>query len=866
MHRDFHLRRLGRQARGTVLLLTALASCMVTPNQMLADNPTLPAKGLLLPGEMRRRSGRATFDSVTLAVMRQGSVGLPFQAGQSSTDSAGNSAVWQEVTLTEKGGLPDGTRGRYLLLRVKSNESSVRVLHAPGTSVVYVNGEARIGDVYGHGYVYLPVLLRRGINEILMKISPRGRFRVELKEPARRVYLETSDATLPDLVVGRPVGDWAAVIVVNASPRRVKGLEIACQGEGVEKTVTTVPDLAPLTIHKVPFRIKGPIVREGEEPVIHLSLRTDSAKEAELNSRTTSPEKGTTDDQLTDNGSVQLTLRVRKSTDAVKRTFRSTIDDSVQYYGLRQADGSASDPSRAGIVLSCHGAGVTGIGQSSSYPTKTWVHLVARTNRRKFGFDWEDFGRADAMEVLSLAKRSLPHDPSRIYLTGHSMGGHGAWHLGTTFPDQFAAIGPSAGWISYARYGRPGRAGEDKTPMEKLIDRGSKAGDALELVDNVRHQGVYILHGQDDDNVPVSQARTMAETLGKFHHDWQIHEEPGKRHWWSNDLGDGGATCMDWPAMYDMFARHALPPVGSTRDVEFVTVNPGISSHCYWLGIHEQHRAHAVSRAHIMIWPNKGRFRGTTDNVALLRLDPTPLRSAGPLSVELDGQVIEEITRPEVGRQLWLQHEEGRWAVIDRPSLDRKGPHRYGAPKDELRHRFLFIVGTRGSADDARWTAAKARFDAETFWYRGNASVDVITDTEFRANDDPSRTVVLYGNADSNSAWHSLLADSPIQVRNGSISVGEKRLEGDGLATLFVRPRPSSDQASVVAVAAAGPLGMRRCQTVSLFVPFVHYPDYIVWRTPETASTKATVAAAGYFGMDWSLDQGESVWEDAPTE
>ena len=36
------------------------------------------------------------------------------------------------------------------------------------------------------------------------------------------------------------------------------------------------------------------------------------------------------------------------------------------------------------------------------------------------------------------------------------MGGHGTWHIGTLFPDRFAAIGPSAGWPFVRLTGEPG--------------------------------------------------------------------------------------------------------------------------------------------------------------------------------------------------------------------------------------------------------------------------------------------------------------------------------------------------------------------------------------------------------------------------
>ena len=88
---------------------------------------------------------------------------------------------------------------------------------------------------------------------------------------------------------------------------------------------------------------------------------------------------------------------------------------------------------------------MTGSGQARCYAPKSWGHVVAPTNRRRFGFDWEDWGRMDAMEVLEEAQARFGTDPRRTYLTGHSMGGHGTWNLGAHFPDRFAAIAPICG-------------------------------------------------------------------------------------------------------------------------------------------------------------------------------------------------------------------------------------------------------------------------------------------------------------------------------------------------------------------------------------------------------------------------------------
>ena len=123
----------------------------------------------------------------------------------------------------------------------------------------------------------------------------------------------------------------------------------------------------------------------------------------------------------------------------------SEIDGSVQHYGLQPAHPASDTETAPALVLSLHGASVEALNQAGSYAAKRWCHVVAPTNRRPFGFDWEDWGRRDALEVLDHAQRTLGSDPQRTYLTGHSMGGHGVWHVGATFPDRFAALGPSAG-------------------------------------------------------------------------------------------------------------------------------------------------------------------------------------------------------------------------------------------------------------------------------------------------------------------------------------------------------------------------------------------------------------------------------------
>ena len=803
----------------------------------------IPTTALVVEGLQAEAGQQLPADPVQVLLARRGSAPLNIKDGDSIQGFDQTDLKWQSMTLNAQGGLErEGSRhrGGYAYVVINSDAERTMILNAAGHQFAYWNGEPRGSDTYGDAKGHFPVRLRKGDNELLLRLSWRGKLRIRLYDAPQTLFFPGADTTVPHLVIGEPFDTWIAIIAVNATSKPMTGLKALATGDLVNPTETAVPTIPPMSMLKFGCRIAGPAPSSKEGVKVNVKLSGPDI-----------------DHQPSENFDVQARTR----NEPIKQTFVSNIDGSVQYYGLRQADPQSPEDGLPAIALSCHGASVEGIRQAGAYSQKSWIHLVAPTNRRPFGFDWEDFGREDAIEVLELAQKKLKHDPSRIYLTGHSMGGHGTWHIGATFPDRFAAIGPSAGWVSYKLYRMQDAENKDKVlaPMDEVIQRGNIASDTIALATNFKHQGVYVLHGAIDDNVPASQSQLMAKTLQEYHHDWRYREEPEKNHWWSNELSDGGAACLDWPEMYDMFARHSRPPAGAIREVEFVTANPGVSAKCNWLSIDAQIQQHKLSRVKILTYPNGSRFAGTTDNVRVLRLETSHLRGAGPLQVTLDGQELTNIPRPGNRGPIWLKKESDKWSIVAQPSAKVKGPHRYGSVKSELKHRFLFVYGTAGNDDTDAWIYAKARYDSETFWYRGNASVEFIADTEFDAQATKDRTVVLYGNADNNSAWKTLLGSSPIQVRDGSVTVGERTFQGDDLGTVFIQPRPGSDVASVIAISGTGDVGMRTSNPISLFLPFVRYPDLMVCQA-AVDGTQPIVHLAGYFGYDWSLQDAELVW------
>lgn len=746
--------------------------------------------------------------------------------------------TWTAIDADEKGWFNHKTlRGGYLHASVDCAEEMVMILHASGHSLVYVNGVPRAGDVYSYGWIEHPVRLVEGRNDFLFRVS-RGRVRAELVKPERSPALTKKDMILPHLLIGEKEPLWGAVRVINGGDGILTSLKIRCEVDGAPPLSTALRVIGPMTTRKVGFRIpaapdKNFSSDEEDSKVRATIVLIDAATGSQLDS-------------------LEFELARRSPQGNHNRTFISAIDGSVQYYSVTPGAIEVESSAKPALFLSLHGAAVRAESQSGSYKAKPWGHVVAPTNRRPYGFDWEDWGRLDAMEVLALAEKRFDTDRKRTYLTGHSMGGHGVWHLGATFPARFGAIGPSAGWYSFWSYGGK-KKDVQGSKIEELFARASNPSDTLELSRNFLHHGVYVLHGDRDDNVPVEQARFMREHLAKFHADFAYYERPGAGHWW-------GGACVDWPPLFDFFESHTIPEKNQAKTIEFRTFNPGISSRSGWVSIDAQERALDLSRVKVTQDVKKRSITGETENVAVLALDLDQLDDGDELSIELDGVKVKDVAIPADGDRIWLAHETNGWEQVARPDPSHKGPHRYGTFKDAFRNRMVFVYSTRGTREENEWSYAKARFDAETFWYRGNGSIDVVADSAFDPEAEPDRNVVVYGNADTNGLWPALLGSSPVQVEGDSLRVGTKVFEGADLGCYFVRPRPGSPTATVGVVSGTGLTGMNTTNMNMYFISGSGFADLIVFRADMLISHFDGVECVAYFGNDWSLETGDMAW------
>jgi len=522
------------------------------------------------------------------------------------------------------------------------------------------------------------------------------------------------------------------------------------------------------------------------------------------------------------------------------------------------------------LFLSVHGASVEATNQANAYKQKDWGHIVAPTNRRPFGFAWEDWGRLDALEVLKDSKNILKPDASTIYLTGHSMGGHGTWYLGATYPDYFASIAPCAGYPDLLLYRKsflkkslelpedvlikrgmtPELVKRLKIPyreneVEKLMKRAGTPSRTLELIRNYLHYGVYILHGEKDNIVPTFIARDMRSRLGSFHNDFTYYEYPEGTHWY-------GDESLDWYRIFDFFKERKLKNPNDIKMLEFYTGSPGVSASSNFITIHQQAKPFQVSSFY---FSKEKEFLIDTKNVETIEVNFSSLDEK-VASVHINGSEFDVLGK----NNMFFREVDGAWVVAKAPSLKEKGPHRNGGFKDAFRHNMVFVYATKAGTVENEWYYHKALFDAETFWYRANGTVEIVKDVDFKSKKYADRNIILYGNKDNNAAWSKLLKNSPIQVSNGQVQIGDKKLNGTQWGLYFTVPRNDSDIASIGVITASGLGGMKAAYMNHYLVNGTTFPDVLLFDPSVLTDGDSKVKCAGFFGNDWSVEKGEFKW------
>ncbi len=137
-----------------------------------------------------------------------------------------------------------------------------------------------------------------------------------------------------------------------------------------------------------------------------------------------------------------------------------------------------------GLVVCLHGAGFTGEAYLERWQARLGEDYVLACPTTPMGA-WFTRGAEElVLATIRSVQRRYHIDPDRIFLTGMSNGGIGAWVIGMHDAPLFAGIAPMA------------------SGLDNVL---------LPFLANLRSTPIYIIHGAKDQVMPVELSRTITQ-------------------------------------------------------------------------------------------------------------------------------------------------------------------------------------------------------------------------------------------------------------------------------------------------------------------------------------------------------------------
>jgi predicted peptidase len=220
------------------------------------------------------------------------------------------------------------------------------------------------------------------------------------------------------------------------------------------------------------------------------------------------------------------------------RTFSKRITTRVKAdYLLFLPDGfDSKKKERWPLIFFLHG-----MGERGSDPWKVKVHGPPKVAEKMADFPFivvspqcpdDEWWSSEVLTALLdeiIGRHKI--DTNRIYLTGLSMGGYGAWSLALERPERFAAVAVVCGGGNpnyFHSYGPARKAALKSLPF-------------------------WVFHGDKDNSVPLDESQRMVAALKKFGCDVRFTIYPGVEH-------DSWTQTYANPELYEWFLGHKRQP------------------------------------------------------------------------------------------------------------------------------------------------------------------------------------------------------------------------------------------------------------------------------------------------------------------
>lgn len=711
----------------------------------------------------------------------------------------------------------------------------------------------------------LVLRLHKGPNPLLVKVEGEsGSWDLQWENhiPPGKVFINSSLTILPDFRIAHRTAAWGQVEVANATETVLPDVRVEVLGDELVFPSESAPTaIVPAAIQRIPFWVAS------KEPRDEMAMRP-------IRMRITAGGEEQT---------IEVVPRIKKSTEFFVTTYRSVIDGSVQPYSVllpTSFDPLVTYP----LIVLLHGANVTGWGQNIiSYDPKEWAIQVAvfdRGNNR-----YRDIGEVDLDEMLADVQRRYRIDPERMYLSGHSMGGYGAWFQATRHPDRWAAISPQSGYTDYFLY-HPSMRDERNITEPSFQVPLLKDWSPLTFAENLLYVPAYIVHGTKDNNVPAIHSRKMVARLRELGYSYVYDENPEGGHWWGPRGKYYGIEVVDKPPIWTFFQIHSRR-VHLPKRVVYTTDSLRYRK-AYWVTIDELEAANQMARIEAQVTGlNTIAVRLSNITQFTLCLANGLVVTDGPITIRVDDRVVFHGPLP-LSNRVTLRRQNGRYVQLlndvdlhragQRPTdaVDRLGAELdetgnttgyvtlhedrfkktaklYGPVVDAFNSSFLYVVGTDGRDAKSRELQEAAHRAAEALareWMaRANGNVQIKTDAQVTQKDIDSYNLILFGNPKINRLLAQINGRLPIRFSATTLVVGKRNLTEKDAGMVLAVPNPLNPNRYVVIVGGTTPHSFE----IAARLPVMELPDYVIFDGEALTGNEVHFVSGGFFDKYWRL-------------
>lgn len=536
--------------------------------------------------------------------------------------------------------------------------------------------------------------------------------------------------------------------------------------------------------------------------------------------------------------------RSRTAAPASSPSATSTLDTSSSLSATTASNTTTSSSSYP-LAISLHGSGISALSHAEAHKVMLpgsqdytfgllGYYLLAPS---RFGaHNWESTGYltayhsmitlprllGKAAQITDLALPRVDADGGRGLVSGHSMGGHGAWLLATHHPGAFTCAAPLGSWIKKEEYGQGNAfytldiSSSYSTPrLRQLLAMGMVENHVDQLVANLQG-GVDVFQrvGSHDLSTHPWYSRRMHRLLTSQGVSSRLEEVVAKQHWWWDTVSpnDGGVVNdATMRLFYASCLAKTMTPNTTTstggsdsdngsgsgsgsggdkgsgrcgeRSMTIVTYNPAMHQGLCGNRILQQHHVLDLSSLNIALTRKAAggevvcvvktvnvrrlvlnRVRGSIcANATHLKVNNNPLLLLLPFPAH-----EEQGSSSKGGVEVCIRSSDSRGEICPGPinplaekMLTTSGPLRHVA------HRPVVIVyGTPSQLPLRRAMRDLAIYLANSYYAAHHSYVPVFSDIDFRMSTFQKRpllpNLILIGDPQTNRMWKWMQNDSSI--------------------------------------------------------------------------------------------------------